>query len=208
MAVVHALVRTSWSGTSGGPGLTQMRFEGITDPHSWDAIAAQSVVNAVRTFWDAIKVQIPDNVTLTVQPTVDVFNNISGELVGSYAAATPPATVAGTSTAVFTMAAGLKLNLNTGVIRYGRRVKGAWFIVPASSASFTTDGVVTAGTVTALNSAGAAMITTLAADNKRPIVYSRPKEAAGGNPARDGAEAPVVSFSTSPKGAILRGRRD
>jgi len=106
------------------------------------------------------------------------------------------------------MAAGLKLDLNTGVIRYGRRAKGAWFIVPASSASFTTDGVVTAGTVTALNSAGAAMITTLAADNKRPIVYSRPKEAAGGNPARDGAEAPVVSFSTSPKGAILRGRRD
>lgn len=208
MAVVHALVRTSWSGTSGGPGLTQMRFEGITDPHSWDATSAQTVVNAARTFWDTIKVQIPDNVTLTVQPTVDVFNNISGELVGSYSAATPPASVAGTSAAVFTMAAGLKLNLNTGIIRYGRRVKGAWFIVPASSASFTTDGVVTGGTVTALNGAGAAMITALATSNIRPIVYSRPKEAAGGNPARDGAEAAVVSFSTSPKGAILRGRRD
>lgn len=208
MAVVHAIVRTSWSGTTGGPGLTQMAFQGIVDPHSWDATSAQTVVNAVRTFWDTFKVQIPDNITLTVQPTIDVYNNISGELVGSYAAATPPTAVAGTSAAVFSMAAGLKLNLNTGIIRYGRRIKGAIFVVPASSASFTTDGIVTAGTITALNGAGAALITTLASSNIQPVVYSRPKEAVGTNPARDGAVAAVVSYSTSPKGAILRGRRD
>jgi hypothetical protein len=140
MAVDIAVVRTNWSGTTGGPGLTQLAFQAPTDPHTWDAAAAQRVVNAVRTAWSTTGGYLPDNIKLDVNPVVDIYNIISGDLVGSYTAASVPGQVVGTSAAAFSMAAGLKINLNTGVIRNGRRVRGSIYLVPASSSAMTTDG--------------------------------------------------------------------
>lgn len=205
MAVVNAVVRTHWQGTTGGPGLTQLHMQGITDPHTWDAAAAQVAVDAVRAFWDAVKGIIPNEVTLTVDPVVDVYNILDGELVGSYSAATPPVNVLGTATGSFSMASGVKLNLNTGVIRNGRRVRGSIFIVPADGTAFTVTGVVSAGTRATINTAANTLRTTLAGSNKELIVYSRPKT----SPVFvGGAASPVNGAEAAEKGAILRGRRD
>jgi len=205
MAVVVALVRTGWSGTTGGPGVTQLHVEGITDPHTWDAAAAQIAVDAVRTFWDAIKAYLPNEIVLTVSPVVDVYDIISGDLVGSYSAATPPASVTGSATGVYSMASGMKINLNTGVIRNGRRVRGGIFVVPADGTAFTNGGVVAATPRTTMNTAVNTMRGTLVAANKQLVVYSRPVTTPT---ARDGATAAVNGAETSEKGAILRGRRD
>lgn len=208
MPVVVALVRTNWSGTTGGPGLTQIAMEAITDPHSWDATAAQTAVNAMRTCWQGMNSMLPDNIKLDVSPVVDVYTKIDGQLVGSYSAATTPTQVVGTSTAVFSMAAGVKVNLNTGQIRNGRRVRGSVFIVPATSAAFSTDGLVLSGSRVTINGSFNGMITTLAAANLVPCVWSRPIPAGKLYGPRDGATTPVTGIETSEKGAILRGRRD
>lgn len=205
MAVVVAVVRTGWLGTSGGPGLTQLFIEGITDPHTWDAAAAQIAVDAVRTFWDSIKALLPDEIVLTVSPVVDVYTIATGELVGSYSAATSPTSVVGTSAAVYSMASGMKANLNTGVIRNGRRVRGGIFIVPASSNTMTTNGAVASANRATVNTALNTMRGTLVAANKQLVVYSRPTDTPT---VRAGATAPVNAVETSEKVAILRGRRD
>lgn len=208
MAIVFGMVRTNWSGTTGGPGLTQMAVQGITDPHTWNAAAAQRAVDAVRKAWFACVAYIPDNIKLDVQPVVDVYSSLDGELVGSYAAATTPAQVTGTATTSFSMANGLKVNLNTGAIRNGRRVRGSVFIVPAAIGAFTTDGLVAAATRTAINAAFQQINTDLLATNEQVAVWSRPLPEGHPKYPRPGALTAVTSFETSEKGAVLRGRRD
>lgn len=205
MAVVTAIVRTSWSGTSGGPGLTQLAIEGITDPHTWDAAAAQVAVDAVRTFWNAIAGYLPNELILTTSPVVDVYNIMSGKLVGSHQAATAPASVLGTDAGIFSMASGAKINLNTGVIRNGRRVRGAVFLVPAGATTMSTAGLTSSAARTAINSAVNTMRGTLVAANKQLVVWSR--NTTGTEPG-DGVTSPVVGVETSEKVAVLRGRRD
>lgn len=205
MAVVCAVVKTQWAGTSGGPGLTQHVVQAISDPHTWDASEAQIVVNAVRTFWNAHPQYLSTDLSLTVLPTVDIYTVATGELVGSYVAASAPATVTGTNVGSYSMATGAKLNLLTSTIRDGRRVRGAWFIVPTSGDVFDNNGQVSstprANWVTDAN----ALMTTLTAAGLELAVWSRPSPGAGSS---DGAISPVTAFSVNAKGAILRGRRD
>lgn len=198
------IVRTQWAGTSGGPGLTQLAIREGAGAF-WTATQAQNAVNAVRAFWDSAKAYLPDNVTLTVSPVVDIYQETDAVLTASVIAPTPPLSVAGTSAGVFSMAAGIKMNLNTGIIRNGRRVRGSMFLVPAAITAYNNDGAVTAGTRTALNTSGATLVSSLSASGLELSVWSRP--VVGVN-ARPGALSLVSLVETNEKSAILRGRRD
>lgn len=208
MAVDVAVVKTHWNGTSGGPGITQMAFQSQTDPHSWDAAAAQTAVNAVRTFWNAMVAQLPNNISLTVDPVVDVFNIIDAGLVGTYTAATPPAVVIGTDVSAFNMAAGIKITLKTAGILRRRRVHGGIFVVPTAGAAFDSDGVVTATANTALLNAANTLRSTMTTANAGLCVWSKPRPATSTHPAYDGAANDVTGFTINSHGAMLRGRRD
>lgn len=198
------IVRTNWAGTSGGPGLTQIA---VTEGAGafWTTTQAQNAVNAVRAFWDSIKGLLPDEIILTVSPVVDIYNEVDGQLVASVSAPTPPGAVAGTATVTYAMASGLKMSLNTGVIRFGRRVRGTVFIVPAATSAFTATGVVASATKTTINTAGTALLTSLGTSGLQLSVYSRPRVLPS---ARPGAVTPVSAIETNEKGAVLRGRRD
>lgn len=202
-----SVIRTAWAGTSGGPGLTSMYIEEASGTFLTPT-NAQSAVNAVRTFWDAIKSYLPDNITLTTSPVIDSYVTADGTLMGSTSAATPPVSVTGTSATSFAMAVGMKLNLNTGVIRDGRRVRGSVFIVPSSASTFTTDGVIVGTTRTAVNTAAATMLTSLSGLGLPLVVYSREREATETKPYLAGQASLVAAIETNEKGAILRGRRD
>lgn len=199
------IVRTGWQGTSGGPGVTQLAFGGTTEGGTdWTASGAQAMVNAVRAFWDSIKASVPNNITLTVSPIVDVYDKVGGELVGSYVAATPPAAVLGTDAGSFSMASGIKLNWQTSVILNGRRVRGATFIVPSASNAFTADGIVVSATRTLLATAGATLIGAANTATHPMGVWSRPTT----KTSNDGAFTAISAADASEKGAVLRGRRD
>lgn len=206
--MVH-IVRTAWAGTSGGPGLTQMAID--TTESSFGALStgqAQAAVDAVRAFWQSIVTLLPDEILLTVSPVVDYYLVHNAELAGSVSATTPPANVAGTSTAVFSMATGPKLNLNTGVVRNGRRVRGSVFIVPGASSAYGTNGMMGGTPKATLNTSGANLKTALAAGGLKLGVWSRPIPVGKPNGPRDGAWADVSTIECNEKLAILRGRRD
>lgn len=217
MALVVGVVKTHWSGTSGGPGLTQMAFQSQTDPHTWDAAAAQTVVNAVRTFWGNLPTYLPNDITLQVDPVVDVFNIMDAGLVGTYTAATTPTAVSGSDVNAFAMASGLKLTLKTGSILNRRRVHGGLFLVPAAGACFDTSGNVVSGAVTAITNAANTLLTSTRTANAGWCVWSRPHKAfvslkrdgtTINHPARDGAASDITGFTLNTRGATLRGRRD
>lgn len=200
-------VSTAWAGTSGGPGLTQLYIED-TASGALSQSQAQAAVNAVRAFWDSAKGYTPDEVTWTVNPVVDQYDPAEGDLIGTITAATPPLSVIGTSTAVYAMAAGIKVNLQTSNIRNGRRVRGSMYLVPATTAAMTAAGVISSGARTALNASGVTLISALATVNVNLIVWGRPLRDNQGALLRNGTVNYVTLLETNEKACILRGRRD
>jgi hypothetical protein len=198
------IIRTAWAGTSGGPGLTQLAITEATGA-AITVGQAQSAVNAVRVFWDGIKGTLPNDITLTVSPVVDLYDEVTGELTGSTTAATPPTSVVGTVSSAFSMASGLKVNLNTGVIRFGRRVRGAIYVVPGAGTNNTDSGAIGSTVRATVNSAGATLLTAMNTAGLNLVVYSRPQTTPA---ARDGATSIVSGIETNEKVAVLRGRRD
>lgn len=203
MAII-GIVRTEWSGTSGGPGLSQMAVMGAAGG-DWNPSGAQTAVNAVRAFWQAHAADLPDELRLTVSPVVDTYDRVTGDLFSSTVAGTAPAVVVGTSTAGYAGGAGLKVTWNTNQIRNGRRVRGSTFIVPISAAVFTAVGTIGTVRINGTNTAAATLISQLNAGGTPLAVWSRPRT---GINARAGYATEVVTGSSSTKTAILRGRRD
>lgn len=201
------VVKTHWLGTTGGPGLTQLAYENNAGGYGTPG-DAQAAVNAVRAFWLAVSSYIPNEVTLTVDPVVDCFavDSLNNDLVTSSSAATAPAVVAGTGTGAYAMAAGLKANLNTGVIRYGRRVRGSIFIVPADTSAYTNIGTVAATAKSTIDTAGATMMTSFSNAGLILGVWSRWDKVK--HPDRPSSFSQVQTIKTNDKTAVLRGRRD
>lgn len=201
------LVRSAWAGTSGGPGLTQTAFDRI-DFGPISAADAQVAVNAVRAYWDAIKAYLPNEVVITVSTVVDGYDVVTGELETSVIAPAAPASVQGTDAGAYAMAAGMRVGLMTGVIRNGRRVRGAMYVVPAGAGAYGVTGAVSSTVRTAVNAAGNTLRTTIEASGMRLLVWSRPLPVGVPNGPRSGDVAQVTGIETNEKAAILRGRRD
>jgi hypothetical protein len=201
------VVKTSWQGTSGGPGLSQICFT-TRDNSDFNQAQAQTAVNAVRTFWAAIASYLPNEIILTVLPTVDGFTVLStnNDLHSSVVAATPPAVVVGTDTGVYSMASGLKVNLHTNDIKYGRRVRGAFYVVPAGQTAYSNAGTIIPACTTAINNAGAAMISSMNSASLDLVVWSRWNKLK--HPERLSGYSVVDSVKCNDKTAVLRGRRD
>lgn len=199
-----AIVRTEWSGTSGGPGLTQMAILGAAGG-DWNPSGAQNAVNAVRSFWDSLKSFLPDEVKLQVMPIVDVYDRVTGDLVDSNVAATAPLSVQGTATGGYAGGAGLKVSWNTNQIRQGRRVRGSTFIVPVANTAFSLTGNIAAGAQTTVTTSAQALIAALNSGATPLGVWSRP-----GPPSkpRAGFATEVLTGTCSSKTALMRGRRD
>jgi hypothetical protein len=198
------IVRTHWAGTSGGPGISQFAFAGDDEFTDWNGTYAQTAVNAVRAFWNAGPNYIPNEITLTIDPVVDIYSIVTGALINSFTAATPPATVAGTSASAYMMAAGFKVVFNTATIANGRRVKGGVFVVPCASDTYGATGLVQATPSATFTTAANTMRTTCKAADMDHIVWSRPTT----KTSNDGGGAVITGYSVPTKGSVLRGRRD
>lgn len=201
------VVKTHWAGTSGGPGLTQLAYETSSGGYGTPG-DANNATAAVRAFWAGIALYIPNEVTLTVDPVVDCYavDSLNNDLVTSVSATTAPTSVTGGGTGSYNMAAGLKANLNTGIIRHGRRVRGCLYIVPADVAAYTATGTVNPTAKTAIDNSGATM---LAAFNTAGLilgVWSRWNKQK--HPDWASAFSAVNTIKTNDKAAVLRGRRD
>jgi len=201
-------VRTTWSYTPGGPGYTNMYF-GTTDPL---ASGAQTAVNDVQAFWNAIKSYIPSAVSLQVDPSVIMVEDVTSEQTGDISVGTPPAAIQGTGGGAWAAPAGATAQWTTASYLYGRRVKGRTYLVPLTAGAFQSDGTILDTTKTALNAAAAALV----AGASNFVVYTRERQAksAAESPTgkeityRPGASSMVVSGSVADRVAVLRSRRD
>nr|CRY97235.1 hypothetical protein [uncultured prokaryote] len=198
-------VRARWTGFSGAPGYTVLHFRDFDSPGGdgggVTAAGAAAAVNRARSFFDAIKALLPTQVSINVDPEVDIIEDSTGVLSNSFTS-TVTAAVVGTATASYSAATGAVVNWRTEGIRNGRRVRGRSFLVPLASSAFATTGQLATASVGTLTAAASA----LAAQSGSPdlFVYGRPTSAG----ATDGVSYVVSNASVPPMGAILTSRRD
>lgn len=198
-------VKARWTGFTGAPGYSVLHFRDFSggEPSGSSLTAAQALAAAgrVRTFFEAIKGNLPVGVFINVDPEVEVLDIATGTLLRSFTVATP-ATVAGTAANSYSAAVGAVVNWRTDGIRNGRRVRGRTFLVPLQGNAFATTGQLGGPVVTALTTAAQA----LADSTQSPdlFVYGRPT----GPGANDGVAYVVTNANVPPMGAILTSRRD
>lgn len=203
-----ALIRSAWSGTSGGPGVTQLFCRTGPEFGAITVEQATAATNAVRTFWTSMAPFLPNEIVISVSPVVDEYDVSSGSLIDSTVATSGTQAVQGTSAAIYSMASGVKINMQTGFVRNGRRVRGGIFLVPAGSNVYSDVGLIAGAARTTIGTAANKLIADFKTGNLELGVYSRPIAAGEKYGPRLGAFAPYTASEVSEKVAILRGRRD
>jgi len=183
-------VRVVWSGSGVvGPGVSTFYF----------VSAATGFPTDLQTFFQAIKAALPSSVTVSVPNTGDTIDETTGALVGVWTDSGGSSTV-GTSSTLFAGGVGMRCRWITAGIHRGRRVIGSTFIAPMQSASFSTDGTPDAGSVTLLQTAASALVSSSAGDM---VIWSKPQPPAGS----DGESNVVLSALVPDKTSWLRSRR-
>lgn len=140
---------------------------------------------AAKTWIDAQKANITNDVTYVFPNTGDIIDEATGEMIGVWTGGTT-GSVTGTSGASYLKGVGYSVRWDTAGIVAGRHVRGRSFIVPCSATTFNADGVLDAGVHLGLDTATSAFLTALTGEVS---VWSRP------TPARPGSAHAIVSHS-------------
>jgi hypothetical protein len=163
-------VSVAWQNWPGAPGSTV--FYGLA------TAMVQADVDAVRTFFDAIKQYLPSGLTITVPSSGDNIDDATGDIVGSWSVATPPIVVTGTGAGAYAGNAGAVVHWLTDDVVNGRRVRGRSFLVPLVSTAYDTGGSLIAGAMTILSNAAGALVTASAGAFQ---IWHRPAPPAAGS---------------------------
>lgn len=188
-------VRVQWTGFVNGPSVSTVFFLPGTDTSA----NAQSEVNRMGAFLTAIKSSLYSALTWTVSGNVDVIDDITGNLQGSWGVT--PVTDGGSGTInPVPQANQLNIRLETGVVFNGKRRRGHLYI-PGSD-TFNAGGSPSGAIVTQVP----ANIGALLGPTNPLVVWRRPiVPPAGSVP---GTSYPVTSGVLQSKYAVLRSRRD
>lgn len=197
------IVRTEINGLAGGAGLNQMVLA-VQGTGDWTPTIAQSAVNAVRGLWNSFAGYLPNDVTYNTQAAIDLYDELTGTLIGTESAATTPAAVTGTLASGYASGAGAKIDWNTGVILAGRRVVGHTYVVPMGAGVYDTDGTLTAAAVSGGQTAINTYLAALNTGSLWHVVWSRPRANSQTPPGATTVQSGVLRDKT----AFLRSRRD
>jgi hypothetical protein len=191
-----ARVRANWTGFAGASGVSTFYLG--TSPTGAD-------LDFIQDFFNGFSGLLASGVVVTVEQSGDTLNEADGVINGSWSATRTQAPATGSGGSNYSGATGIVIRWRTAGVVNGRRVRGATFLVPLSTAEFAA-GVPSSGNVALVTSSANGLAQDL---NSRPLViWSRPFAGAPGNPARAGTAHPVTSGEGRNLSAVLRSRRD
>lgn len=202
-----------WSGFVGSPGYTNLYFRDFTGSGNPDLTQAQGASDRTRTFFEAIKAQLPTTVTVTMAADVAVLEETTGQLQDSFGT-TPGAPTVGTASVAggYSGATGAVVTLRTSSFRNGRRIRGRFFIVPLGGTIYGPDGTLSNTPLGTMRTAATALVDTTGTPDlgvwarPTPILDSQGNPTGNYNP--DGEWAVCTSATIPDMAAVLRSRRD
>lgn len=194
-----ARISVSWQNWPGAPGVSQFYGDGPT---------MTSLVDAIRTFFEAIKGFIPQGLAITVPASGDLIDESTGKITGSWSQTSTPAVVTGTGVGNYAGNAGFVVHWLSTTVVDGRRLRGRTFIVPAISSAFDATGSLAISSLPTIQAAAAALVTSAGAQMQvwhRPL-YAKPKTVPP-TLIRPGSKASVTSSRVPDLAVSLRSRR-
>lgn len=207
MATIYRF-QVDLTGFTGAPGVNTW-FIGV-DPAGGELTeaTANGAAALFRQFYLDARGVLQTDVTANINPEVTGIDDVTGETVSVQTITTVPNSVTGQGAGSGSHATMLKLRLLTGVFEDGRQIRGGPYLGPISSSAITGGGAIDATDRSEVVAAGVVLAQVLEAQGTRLRVWRRPREAAGGLPARDGRSEVVTAFSCGTVPAVLRSRRD
>lgn len=187
--MAYTRITAIWTGATGLPGYTRLKFQG-----DLDSAAALACANRVRTFFDSIKAFLPSAISINFAEAAQVYD--LDQTLTAEVGFTPPALVLGGGAGSFSSPTGMVVNWLTSLIFQGHKVRGRSFLVPLAGTAYQSDGSLATATITAVQGAATALI----AGTPSLVVAS------GGNGSF--AVSPVNAMSVPDRAAVLRSRRD
>jgi hypothetical protein len=195
----------NWTGTTGGIGYTNLYY-GSTAGTGSEALAA---VQKAYTLFQNAKAHLPGGVTVAPFTDVRLIEDTTGDLVNIFTVTGVPSVGGGGGAFGYSGASGACIDWLTGVIHGKHLMVGRTFLVPASQATYETNGTIAAQAIIDIATAAEAMRV-----GSGPVfgVWGRPRKArtVGGVtiPALTGLFAPAISSRVPDKAVVLRSRRD
>lgn len=188
-------VTAQWTGFPGAPGYSNFHFGEFTG-----GLEVDQTRTRVGDFFSALAADLPAGVSISVSPTVEIYDEASGVLqdyVEGEETIEISATTAGPN---YAGPVGAVVNWITATVANGRRIRGRTFIVPLATVSYANDGTLATNTLNRLRVAANDLI----ADdfNSQFSVWSRPRNGGAG------VLAPVTAARVPDLAAVLRSRRD
>jgi hypothetical protein len=193
-------VKINWTGFNGAPGYTNLGFSEFVSEGYTQAMANGAAAKA-RDFALNVAALVPTTVTLQVDPTVEIVQSDTGQLVGFFTTATVAPAV-GTRAGSYSAASGAVISWNTNGVRNGRRIRGRTFVVPLAGSAYQADGTIAEADLATLRAIGNQL--TVDGGITDFGVWSRPS----GPGATDGQFWPAVGYRVNDKVAVLTSRRD
>lgn len=192
MAVIQR-VRVGWAGFVGGPGVSTFYFSESAIPNS-----------GLRTFFNGVSTYLPIGVTISFPQAGDKINDTTGEIVGAWSAGPTTPVTGQVAVGPYSGVSGACIDWLTGSVVGGRRPMGRTFLVPLAANAYQSDGTLLEAARTALTSDGTNLV---AAFTPNFLVWSRPKEDAGGVVIRPGTSSPIIGCRVPDMATVLRSRR-
>lgn len=194
-----ARVSCSWQNWPGAPGVSQ--FYG-------DGASIQPLLDALHTFFEVVKTQLPTGLTITIPGSGDLIDETTGKITGSYGGLIPPALTTGTGAASYAGNAGAVVHWLSSTVVDGRRLRGRTFLVPLTSGAYDSSGSIAATYLTSLQNAAAALVSSTGSTMQvwhRPV-YAVPKTTPP-TLVKPGSRATVTSSRVPDLAVSLRSRR-
>jgi hypothetical protein len=199
MASVYR-VTAIWSGFQGAPGYSKFSFQDLTTAAAQNAAGAQ-----IRTFFDTLKVYMKTTWSVTVQPTIQEYDMATGDIIGEASMSSVPVAVSGGAAGgSWPGGSGYCVSWKSNLFFNGRKVQGRTFMVPAVDC-FEGDGTLSAGAVSAIQGAGAALI---AAPGAEFCLWAKTFTDTTPRVQNGGAVVPVTACVVKDAASQLRSRRN
>jgi hypothetical protein len=206
-----ARVTINWTGFLGAPGYTNLYFRDFSGTGEPDQAIADGAVAKVHTWIQAWDDGLPNTVTLTIDPSVEVIEETTGEMVAFFTTV-PGAPNVGGSTMPYSAASGACVNWYTDGVRNGRRIRGRSFMVPIGSNGMENNGTLNGTALTSWRTATGILIDGTGTGDLGVWARPTPILDGEGNPTGehnpDGEWSVVTSYTIPDKAAVLRSRRD
>lgn len=198
---VLARVVTSMTGFNGGPGVNVLNFSGGTLGDNWSQEGIDGLYDEVVSLYTSWLEAFLNTISITVDPVIDIFEDNTGDLVGTFGVTEPSASLVGTGSSLsIARSQCICVAYYTDMFVAGKRLKGRSFLGPISAAVLDTNGDVNS----AVRAAAPGRFTALTSGvGPRLAVWHRPSNATGS----DGYYGDVVSVIARARVTNLRTRQ-